>query len=88
VVEKLRAAWVKQAPSGSFDSAPSSAVSRDKSVPRSAQDDEFVGVLTKNIPKQVSVYGMKSWVLLDRTQSLATASNLITQTLLAAQFVQ
>jgi hypothetical protein len=33
---------------------------------------------------------MKSWVLLDPTQSLATASNpkLITQTLLAAQFVQ
>jgi hypothetical protein len=25
VVEKLGAAWVKQAPSGSFDSAPSSA---------------------------------------------------------------
>jgi hypothetical protein len=42
VVEKLRAAWVRSAPPGSFDSAPSSAVSRDKSVRRSAQDDDFV----------------------------------------------
>jgi len=35
----------KKTPSGSFDSAPPSAVSRDKSVGRSAQDDEFVGGL-------------------------------------------
>jgi hypothetical protein len=32
----------KKASSGSFDSAPSSAVSRDESVRRSAQDDDFV----------------------------------------------
>jgi hypothetical protein len=32
----------KMRPSGSFDSAPLSAVSRDKSVTRSAQDDDFV----------------------------------------------
>jgi hypothetical protein len=50
-------------PRGSFDSAPSSPVSRDRSVTRSAQDDDFVGVLTKERPKQVSAYGMKSWVL-------------------------
>ena len=49
VVEKLRTARVRQAPSGSFDSAPPSAVSRHKSVRRSAQDDVFVGVL-KNKP--------------------------------------
>jgi hypothetical protein len=42
VVEKLRAAGLRPAPSGSLDSAPSSAVSRDKSVRRSAQDDDFV----------------------------------------------
>src|ERR1700691_5469747 len=34
-----------------------SAVSRDKSVRRSAQDDDFVGVLTKNTLIQVSAYG-------------------------------
>ena len=45
VVEKLRTARVRQAASGSFDSAPPSAVSRHKSVRRSAQDDVFVGVL-------------------------------------------
>ncbi len=43
-----------------FDSAPPSAVSRDKSVRRSAQDDDFVGVLTKNIPNQVSAYALKA----------------------------
>jgi hypothetical protein len=61
-------------------------VSRDKSVMRSAQDDDFVGVLKKNIPKQVSAYGTKSWVLLDPRQSLATAPNpnLTTRTLVAA----
>jgi hypothetical protein len=42
VVEKPGAAWVKQAPSESFDCAPLSAVSRDESVRRSAQDDGFV----------------------------------------------
>jgi hypothetical protein len=38
-----------------FDSAPSSAVCRDKSVRRSAQDDDFVGVLKKNIPNKVAL---------------------------------
>jgi hypothetical protein len=36
------------APPGSFDCAPSSAVSRDKSVWRSAQDDGFVGGYAEN----------------------------------------
>jgi hypothetical protein len=40
-LKSLRAAWVRQAPPGSFDSAPPSAVSRDKSVRRFAQDDVF-----------------------------------------------
>jgi hypothetical protein len=57
VVEKLRTAWVRQAQPGSFDSAPPKAVSRDKSVRRSAQDDDFVGVLTKKHPKRVGSYG-------------------------------
>jgi hypothetical protein len=35
----------------------SPAVSRDKSVTRSAQDDDFVGVFDENHPKQVSAYG-------------------------------
>ena len=38
---------------GSFDSAPLSHVSRDKSVRRSAQDDGFVGVVMKNSPNQI-----------------------------------
>jgi hypothetical protein len=32
-----------------------SAVSRDKSVRRSAQDDDFVGVLTKNIQSKLAL---------------------------------
>ena len=43
--------------SGSFDSAPSSAVSLDKSARRFAQDDGFVGVLTKNISNRLAVMG-------------------------------
>jgi hypothetical protein len=69
VVEKLRTASARKHCRGSlglardrlFDSAPSSAVSRDKSVKRSAQDDDFVGVLKKH-SKQVSAYGTASWV--------------------------
>jgi hypothetical protein len=57
VVEKPGAAWVKQAPSGSFDSAPSGALSPDKSMRRSAQDDVFVGVLMKNIPGRLTLMG-------------------------------
>jgi hypothetical protein len=40
-----------------FDSAPPSAVSRDKSVRRSAQDDVFVGVLNKNIQNKLALMG-------------------------------
>jgi hypothetical protein len=58
VVEKLRTAWVRKAPSGSFDSAPPSAAPRDKSVRRSAQDDGFVGVLKKDIPNKLALMGL------------------------------
>jgi hypothetical protein len=34
-------------------------VSRDKPVKRSAQDDDFVGVLKKNIPKKVALMGRR-----------------------------
>jgi hypothetical protein len=40
-----------------FDSAPPSAVCRDKSVRRSAQDDDFMGVLKKNIPNKLALMG-------------------------------
>jgi hypothetical protein len=36
-----------------------SAVSRDKSVWRSAQDDDFVGVLKKNIPNKLALMGLR-----------------------------
>jgi hypothetical protein len=49
----------KIASSGSFDSAPSNAVSRDKSVRRSAQDDDLVGVLTKNIQNKLALMGLR-----------------------------
>jgi hypothetical protein len=39
--------------------SPPSVVSRDKSVRRFAQDDDFVGVLKKNIPN--SAYVTASW---------------------------
>jgi hypothetical protein len=42
---------------GSFDSAPSSAVSRDKSVKRAAQDDGFVGVVMKNSQNRLTLMG-------------------------------
>ncbi len=50
----------KISPSGSFDSAPPSVVSRDKSARRSAQDDDFVGVLTKNHPDKLALMGLRS----------------------------
>jgi hypothetical protein len=34
-----------------------SAVSRDQSVRRSAQDDDFAGVLAKNIPDKLALMG-------------------------------
>ena len=43
-----------------------SAVSRDRSVRRYAQDDDFVGVLKNKHPKQVSAYGISSWVTISR----------------------
>jgi hypothetical protein len=49
----------KIAPPGSFDSAPSSAMSRDESVTRSARDDGFVGVLKKNIPNKLALMGLR-----------------------------
>jgi hypothetical protein len=36
-----------------------SAVSRDKSVRRSAQDDDFVGILTKNILNKLAPMGLR-----------------------------
>jgi hypothetical protein len=46
---------------GSFDSAPSSAVSRDKSVRRSAQDDGFVAVVMKNSLNMLTLMRLPSW---------------------------
>jgi hypothetical protein len=40
-----------------FDSAPSSAMSRDKSVWRSAQDDDFVRALKRKIPNKLALMG-------------------------------
>jgi hypothetical protein len=40
-----------------FDSAPPSAVSRDRPVTRSAQDDDFVGVLKRNIQNKLALMG-------------------------------
>ena len=36
-----------------------SAISRDKSARRSAQDDVFVGMLTKNIPNKLALMGLR-----------------------------
>src|SRR6266436_9058205 len=52
-----------------FDSAPS-AVPRDKSVRRFAQDDDFVGGLKKN-SKLVNACGTQSWVEIRETKSPA-----------------
>src|SRR5882757_6703174 len=41
-----------------FDSAPS-AVPRDKSVRRFAQDDDFVGGLKKNTPNRLTLVGLR-----------------------------
>src|SRR5450755_795431 len=66
VVEKLRATWVDQSPSRSFDSAPLSTVSPDKPRSRSAQDDDFAGVLTKIIPVRLTLMGLASWAKFSR----------------------
>src|SRR5450631_3098493 len=59
VVEKLPAALARQAPSGSFDSAPLSTAAPDKPSRRSAQDDGFAGVLMKNIPIRLTLMGLR-----------------------------
>jgi hypothetical protein len=43
-----------------------SAMSRDKSVRRSAQDDDFVGVLTKHILDNLALTGTVAWATLSR----------------------
>src|SRR5216684_6905146 len=48
-----------------FDSAPS-AVPRDKSVRRFAQDDDFVGGLKKNTPNRLTLVGLSSWAKFKR----------------------
>src|ERR1700722_6347448 len=58
-IKKLRAASVRYRPPRSFDSAPPSAVLGDKSVTRSAQDDDSVGVLAKNIPNKFPLMGLR-----------------------------
>jgi hypothetical protein len=40
-----------------------SAVSRDKSVRRSAQDDNFVGIMTKNILSKLALLGLRPGLL-------------------------
>jgi hypothetical protein len=42
------------------------AVSRDKSVRRSAQDDVFVGVLKKTIQNKLELMGTASWAKFSR----------------------
>jgi hypothetical protein len=44
-------------------------VSRDKSVRRSAQDDDFVGIVTKNILNKLALMGTQSWVKIRETKS-------------------
>ena len=51
-----------------------SAVSRDKSVRRSAQDDDFVGILTKNIQNKLALMGLRP-VVLGPTYAEATSGS-------------
>src|SRR5450631_3115813 len=46
-----------------------SAVSRDRSVKRFAQDDGFAGILMKNIPIRLTLMGLASWVDIQETKS-------------------
>ena len=50
-----------------------SAVSRDRSVRRSAQDDDFVGVLTKNVPNKLALIDGNSSRGNDRSRFWFTA---------------
>jgi hypothetical protein len=55
-----------------------SAVSRDKSVRRSAQDDNFVGIMTKNILNKLALLGLRPGLLSARpywTQSGQSGSH-------------
>jgi hypothetical protein len=57
VVEKLRVAWIKIRTAGVLRLRATTAVSRDKSIRRSAQDDDFVGGVRKNIPDKLALMG-------------------------------
>jgi hypothetical protein len=55
-----------------------SAVSRDKSVKRCAQDDNFVGIMTKNILNKLALLGLRPGLLSARlywTQSGQSGSH-------------
>jgi hypothetical protein len=57
---KISIAEVPSATLGTGSSTPRNrAVSRDKSVTRFAQDDDFVGVLTKSIPNKLALMGLR-----------------------------
>jgi hypothetical protein len=57
---KIGTAGVPSATFGTGSSTPRhSAVSRDKPVRRSAQDDDFVGVSTKNILNKLELMGLR-----------------------------
>jgi hypothetical protein len=49
-----------------------SVVSRNKSVRRSAQDDDFVGVLKKNIPNKLALMRLASWAKFSRPRSTSS----------------
>src|SRR5450755_90765 len=51
-----------------------SAVARDRSVKRFAQDDGFAGVLMKNIPIRLTLMGLASWAKFSRPFGLILQS--------------
>src|SRR6266481_720620 len=57
-----------------FDSAPS-AVPRDKSVRRFAQDDDFVGGLKKNTPNRITLVGLHPGLRSDVPSGLEQSSH-------------
>src|SRR6266702_4965199 len=59
----------------SFDSAPS-AVLRDKSVRRFAQDDDFVGGLKKNTPNRLTLVGRSPGLRARLKSTAGTTGNL------------
>ena len=68
VVEKLRTAWGKKSSAGVLRLRATSAVSRDKSVRRSAQDDDSVGVSTKNTLSKLARMRHRRTLLSSRPQ--------------------